>query len=817
MPGYLKQYEFPSVGWKTPIGAKAVQKLTGYDREAIEGTYDEEGNYIPGEIENAQEQNRPIQFQGASSLKDIFAQKEYQRALEEQAAAKAQTNSFADGGPLNDKNIKGDLLPSVYASALGRYYGSGGQMQPDYSLPEDSFQQGGRGLKNSVYASSMGQYPAPYAMGGAMNQYPDGGSIYTYAKRPGSYYQKDSEGNWLISNKGTGGQYVPIDDPSGQRAAALNKGAVVSVVNPTANKYDTVVPSYGKSPMIQSVSGRTEAERQPVQNAIAGQQFAQKMEQDYAAATKNQLPQHEQPLDMMDYAWQAGAGLPTGLKAVGQLAALQIPYTGVSLGTVAQAAGVAHGSTQIPNRIEDWQKVQAGKMDYRDALLNTGLTAAEFLGTKSAYDDIVNLATKPANALKTGKTLITSDAPKTVVGTLDDFEDLGGTSVPIGANKKTAIDLSDRAHAIDLQAWEKAKGNADQNNWRFIIPEQEEQFLASRYAQEFADKYNVPIENLNSYDVALYGKLKEAENLPTRQVVPASENLFGTEKTLHDAFLEKQKPNLDLNTNEELVVDAYTRGYDSKINSRGAIEGVNFYKDELAPTLEQIILKNKFQTPTTLVRGSKDFDIANTSSVVRNGQPVNNLKFSQLQEGDLFTPNSFTSTRISDIDPNAPEIPLSNFTLQPGNLDYIINAPEGQSYLYPNASNIQNYVGELEAVLPKNLQFKLDKVVSDVERGYIPTAKDVKPGVRYGIGDKAFTRVQNKYLPFLKSLDKIEQSKWDQATKDYITTSKKLSQDAYQKLIEHHNSTHQPTIPKYHFSIANPYKLGGKLNKNYYF
>ena len=73
----------------------------------------------------------------------------------------------------------------------------------------------------------MGQYPAPYAMGGMMNQYPDGGTIYTYAKRPGSYYQKDDSGQWYISNKGTGGQYVPVDDPSGQRTAALNKGAVV--------------------------------------------------------------------------------------------------------------------------------------------------------------------------------------------------------------------------------------------------------------------------------------------------------------------------------------------------------------------------------------------------------------------------------------------------------------------------------------------------------------------------------------------------------------------------------------------------------------
>ena len=152
---------------------------------------------------------------------------------------------FADGGPLNDRNIHGDLLPSVYASALGRYYGnggmikradgsyskrglwdnirdnagsgkeptkemlsqerkinnkygSGGQMQPDYSLPEDSFQQGGRGLKNSVYASSMGQYPAPYAMGGAMNPGPGDGIV----EYNGFKYKKDSSGNWINATSG---------------------------------------------------------------------------------------------------------------------------------------------------------------------------------------------------------------------------------------------------------------------------------------------------------------------------------------------------------------------------------------------------------------------------------------------------------------------------------------------------------------------------------------------------------------------------------------------------------------------------------------
>ena len=76
---------------------------------------------------------------------------------------------FADGGPLNDIN-KGQYLNSVYASALGNYYANGGQFTQPYSLPEDSFKQGGNNLHNSIYASSAQQYPAPYRLGGNMNE-----------------------------------------------------------------------------------------------------------------------------------------------------------------------------------------------------------------------------------------------------------------------------------------------------------------------------------------------------------------------------------------------------------------------------------------------------------------------------------------------------------------------------------------------------------------------------------------------------------------------------------------------------------------------
>jgi hypothetical protein len=121
---------------------------------------------------------------------------------------------FLNGGPLVDRTDRGQLLPSVYASALGNYYAqggmlkradgsysprglwdnirdnagsgkkptkqmlaqekkinreyrAGGQFPRPYSLPEDSFMQGGDNLHNSVYASSPAQYPAPYKYGGS--------------------------------------------------------------------------------------------------------------------------------------------------------------------------------------------------------------------------------------------------------------------------------------------------------------------------------------------------------------------------------------------------------------------------------------------------------------------------------------------------------------------------------------------------------------------------------------------------------------------------------------------------------------------------
>ena len=52
----------------------------------------------------------------------------------------------------------------------GKEYKNGGQFPTPYSLPEDSFKQGGNNLHNSIYASSPAQYPALYRLGGYIGE-----------------------------------------------------------------------------------------------------------------------------------------------------------------------------------------------------------------------------------------------------------------------------------------------------------------------------------------------------------------------------------------------------------------------------------------------------------------------------------------------------------------------------------------------------------------------------------------------------------------------------------------------------------------------
>ena len=76
-------------------------------------------------------------------------------------------NMFREGGPFGEDHGVFDYASSVYASQPGNYYRTGGQFPRPYSLPEDSWKQGGNNLHNSVYASSNAQYFGIYKYGGS--------------------------------------------------------------------------------------------------------------------------------------------------------------------------------------------------------------------------------------------------------------------------------------------------------------------------------------------------------------------------------------------------------------------------------------------------------------------------------------------------------------------------------------------------------------------------------------------------------------------------------------------------------------------------
>jgi hypothetical protein len=85
------------------------------------------------------------------------------RGLWDNIRAKAASNKRAGK---EGKEPSEEML--AQGRKIAREYRTGGQFPRPYSLPEDSFKQGGTNLHNSVYASSSAPYPGIYAEGGAL-------------------------------------------------------------------------------------------------------------------------------------------------------------------------------------------------------------------------------------------------------------------------------------------------------------------------------------------------------------------------------------------------------------------------------------------------------------------------------------------------------------------------------------------------------------------------------------------------------------------------------------------------------------------------
>lgn len=310
---------------------------------------------------------------------------DFNKELEKAKKAEEKTTQSKDRQEVEEAKTK----EQSFLEALNTMYSNTSQNTNQTATEDQQMGTEGGGYEPLDVPKTQSSLPAmPSLFSTEIPQMADGGPVYTYAGRPGSYYQKTGDGKWMVSNSGTGGQYVSVQDPTGERTAALNKGATIIMANPTSNNYENLVPSYSKSPMVQSIIGDTQAERQQVNNDIAYQDLISKSRQTFNAQKEAGLPQNEQPLESQDWMWSL-LGAPTGIKTLNSLSAVQIPYLGMSIGRVAGLAGGAHFIKQAPELKNEWQDVYTGKKDWRDAAVDSFIPALEALG---GISELGNLA-----------------------------------------------------------------------------------------------------------------------------------------------------------------------------------------------------------------------------------------------------------------------------------------------------------------------------------------------------------------------------------------------------------------------------------------
>lgn len=216
-------------------------------------------------------------------------------------------------------------------------------------------------------------------------------------------------------------------------------------------------------------------------------------------------------------------------------------------------------------------------------------------------------------------------------------------------------------------------------NKRFNYTLEDLEKLKDKYKDDFETLFG---SNYDDKDLGLYAKLRDVSEGNINDV-----NLNQFNKW----FLEKHKAKLDFTPEEEVVIDAYTWGYDKRINKRisDSSPSHRFYEDVIAPKLEEIILKNQLKEDTKVIRRVSDFK----ALVERDGKKMT-IYYSDMQPGDIYIPNSFTSTSLTS---------MPSF----GSIESEIRLPKGQSYLPAFGAKSNIYKHETEILLPFDVRFKV--------------------------------------------------------------------------------------------------------------
>lgn len=213
-----------------------------------------------------------------------------------------------------------------------------------------------------------------------LNHMQDGGIV----EYNGFQYKKDNSGNWTNAASG-----APVTDKLLAQKLTYEGKPVGSPVVQGAPKPNTPiaikkeqVKTLKNSPVIADQN-----KYKQVQNEEA---YINAVEQANIREKAFGFPQHEQPLDMMDYAWSAAAALPAVLPAIGEVAATNIYGSPLTYGNVGSLGFATHSALNADNVVQDWKDVYAGKKDWRDAALNTGITGLGFIGAGSGIKNLAS-------------------------------------------------------------------------------------------------------------------------------------------------------------------------------------------------------------------------------------------------------------------------------------------------------------------------------------------------------------------------------------------------------------------------------------------
>jgi hypothetical protein len=297
------------IAYEAAMGNKAAQRMLSLDPKTYDFGNGDYGTHYMSSIDNYAVPE--LQDKGETQLANVGA---FPPPSNEDF--RFQTPEEADYFATHYKEI---------SPMTTRQYKDGGQFQGKYSLPEDSFKQGGNNLHNSVYASSPQQYPAVYNFGGTLgdnlstrqqmympldhitrtggsilsmsntpemsgegkdlvyanggalnNSYAGGGQIYTYAGRPGAEYRKSANG-WTIRTESTNGAFITVKDPTGKRTALLNAQAKPSTAKAS---------SAGQTPFVHPDAGATAGLFQKAVPAVPNSQYDKNAQVDYQAKLK---------------------------------------------------------------------------------------------------------------------------------------------------------------------------------------------------------------------------------------------------------------------------------------------------------------------------------------------------------------------------------------------------------------------------------------------------------------------------------------------------------------------------------------------------